>query len=277
MPLDDSSDPAQGTAGGKSWLSRPSPIWILAFAYIAYAAVGDVPFLSTYAPFTIYVSSFLFVLVYLVHSYSTLGARTATKFLVVSAVLGYSFEFLFTSTGWLGKYVYTADLSPFVGPVPAFIPFLWAALGYFCMLAADNYVVSAGLMVILDLSFDPRFSLTLWTWVPPGEYFGVPVANFIGWFLTSAVIYLVFYFVSGHKPNYSSYGIAFYFLVGIFVGLLPLISVGLYEASAISLTLFVAASGLLFLGMRRSAAGAGLPDSPEGAASPRGPNSRELA
>jgi uncharacterized membrane protein len=213
--------------------------------------VGDIPSLSGYAIFSIQATSILFVLVYLVHSYKRLGVKTATEFFVISAVLGYTFEYLFISTGWLGTYVYTADLSPFIGPIPVFIPLLWASLSYFCMIAAGDYIVAAVLMVLLDLSFDPRFAVTLWRWVPPGQYFGVPLANFAGWFVTAAAIFVVFYLVSRKKTESSTPAIIFYLLFGIFNGVLPDLSAGLAEAGAISLVLFLGASLALYLNLRR--------------------------
>jgi uncharacterized membrane protein len=234
-------------------LDRASVVWTLAFGYVVYAAIGDIPALAGYALFSITVSSLLFVVLYLVHSYASLGIKAATKYLVVSSVVGYLFEFLFINTGWLGRYVYTADLSPFLGPIPLFIPFLWASLSYFCMVAADSYAVSALLMVLLDVSFDPRFSVTLWRWVPPGQYFGVPVANFVGWFVTAAAIYVVFYLTTRRKAQSTGRAIAFYFLIGLFNGALPDMVLGLYEAGVISLVLFLIATALIYFNAHKIA------------------------
>ncbi len=154
-------------------------IWGAAFLYMAYSLVGNIPSLAHLTAFSVNVLSLLFIVLYVFHSYINLGVKNATKYLVLATVLGYSFEYLFINTGWIGRYTYSSALAPFLGPIPVFIPLLWAALGYFCMLAVDNYAVSAVLMVLLDLSFDPRFSLTLWHWEIPGQYFGVPVTNFI--------------------------------------------------------------------------------------------------
>jgi putative membrane protein len=46
-------------------------------------------------------------------------------------------------------------------------------------------------MVAWDLSMDPVWSTVMhsWIWLQGGAYFGVPVSNFLGWYLTVYVIY----------------------------------------------------------------------------------------
>lgn len=227
-------------------LSRSTLTWGLAFAYIAYAAIGDIPALSSYAVFSTVTAAGVFVVLYLVHSYANMGVKEATKFLAVAAIVGYSFEYLFITTGLLGRYVYTADLSPFIGPVPAFIPLLWASLGYFCLLAGGSYVTSAALMMLLDVSFDPKFSTTLWTWVPPGQYYGVPIANFAGWFFTALVIFVLYRVLTNrrYKPTWKP--ITFYLMIGLFIGVVPDLVPGLYGAGETALGLFAVAGVFLF-------------------------------
>jgi uncharacterized membrane protein len=226
-------------------------IWGFAFSYIVYSFIGDIPALSNYAAFSINVSSLFFIILYLVHSYTNLGAKVATKYLVIATVLGYAFEYLFINTGLLGKYSYSSALAPFLGPIPIFIVLQWAALSYFCLLVADNYLVSAVLMVLLDMSFDPKFSLSLWHWSSPGQYFGVPAANFVGWFVTSATIYGVFYLVTKRKAKSSNRAILFYLLLGISDGALLDLNLGMYTLDVISGILFVVASLLVYLYARR--------------------------
>ena len=228
-------------------MDNKSLAWGLAFAYMAYAALGDIPALASYAVFSIEVSSLLFVLLYLYHSYTTLGARSALKYFVITTLLGYSFEYLFINTGWIGQYSYTGNLAPFIGPVPLFIPLLWASLSYFCMLSSDNYAVAAVLMVLLDVSFDPRFSLTLWHWESATQYFGVPITNFVGWFITAATIYGVFYLVTKRKPRSSGKAITFYLLVALVNGAIPELVPGLYTAGEISIVLFAGTVTLLYV------------------------------
>ncbi len=227
--------------------------WGVAFGYLGYAALSDVPALSKEAIFSVYASSALFVILYLYHSFVNLGTRTALKYLALASVLGYSFEYLFITTGWIGRYVYTADLAPLLGPVPLFIPLLWAALSYFCLIAAGNPLTSAVLMVLLDVSFDPRFSLTLWHWLTPGQYFGVPLSNFIGWFITAVTIYGIFFLTTKARLPGTKQAVAFYLGLGLFNGALPDLIPGLYLAGEISIALFSCSALLLFVHARRVA------------------------
>ncbi len=232
-------------------LGKNQIIWGLAFSYIVYSFIGDIPALSKYAAFSITSSSLFFVVLYLIHSYSNLGVKSATKYFLITTILGYAFEYLFISTGLIGSYSYSNTLAPFLGPIPIFIPLQWAALSYFCMLATDNYIFSAVLMVLLDMSFDPKFSQSLWHWATPGQYFGVPLTNFIGWFVTAATIYGVFYLASKRKPKSSRRAIIFYLLLGISDGALLDLSLGMYKLDAISIVLFVIATLLVYLYSRR--------------------------
>ena len=227
-------------------LSREGLTWALAFAYIAYAAVGDIPGLSSNPVFSTVTAAEVFVVLYLVHSYANMGPKEATKFLLIAAAVGYSMEYLFITTGLLGNYVYLANLSPFIGPVPAAIPLLWASLSYFCLLAGGNYVVSAVLMMLFDISFDPKFSTTLWNWIPPGEYYGVPLANFAGWFFTALIIFVAYRLLSKRRfvPEWRS--ISFYLMIGLFIGAIPDFVPGLYGAGVVAVVLFAVTGAALF-------------------------------
>ena len=158
--------------------------------------------------------------------------------------------YVIVTTGWLGNYASTADLSPFIGPIPAAIPLLWASLGYFCLLAGGNYVVSALLMMLLDVAFDPKFSITLWRWVPPGQYYGVPIANFVGWFFTALIIFVLYRVVTKRRFAPSWKPVAFYLMIGVFIGVIPDLVPGLYGAGVTSLALFAAVGVFLFAAMR---------------------------
>lgn len=86
----------------------------------------------------------------------------------------------------------------YIGPVPIYIALGWGAIFYitynltnfftqFCInskLYYLIYAIIAGLLgLIMDLNFDPvSVSLNWWVWKSGSLYFGVPIANFIGWF-----------------------------------------------------------------------------------------------
>jgi uncharacterized membrane protein len=216
--------------------------WAIAYVYTAYVALGAVPPFKGTSIFSVTAASGLLVLLYFFHSYANLRLKTASKFFIIAATVSFIWEFIGVTTGIpFGQYSYTTSLSPALGPVPLFIPLLWCALGYFCMEASDYYIMAAGLMVSLDLSFDPVFSssLHLWTWQSQGQYFGVPLSNFFGWFLASLTFFAIFFLATKRRTRSSSYAVAFYYLFGLdnVIGDLASGSVWLAVASFIIFTI----------------------------------------
>ncbi len=57
-------------------------------------------------------------------------------------------------------------------------------------------------MTAWDLAMDPMMVAgNHWVWEQPGAYFGVPLHNYWGWWLTIFVTFLVFLAVSRAKPT----------------------------------------------------------------------------
>jgi len=198
--------------------TRSQISWAVAYAYTIYVALSAIQPFKGSSIFSVTAASGLLVLLYFFHSYANLNLRTASKFFIIAATVSFIWEFIGVTTGIpFGQYSYTTSLSPALGPVPLFIPLLWCALGYFCMEASDYYIMASALMVSLDLSFDPVFSssLHLWTWQSQGEYFGVPLSNFFGWFLASLTFFAIFFLATKRRTRSSNYAIVFYYLFGL--------------------------------------------------------------
>jgi putative membrane protein len=55
-------------------------------------------------------------------------------------------------------------------------------------------LIAAFIMVAWDVSMDPIWSTVehAWIWLNGGAYYGVPMINFFGWYLTIYVIYQLF-------------------------------------------------------------------------------------
>jgi uncharacterized membrane protein len=249
-------------------LTRGQVAWALCYAYLAYVFLGEAPGLGDLSIFSVQAVSALLVVVFLFSSYVSWGVATATKYLVGTWLASYAIEFVGLTTGYpFGHYAYTVAMGPFVGPVPVYIPFSWCALGYFCLQATGVSILApAGAMALLDISFDPIFSRTLWHWqstIGP-QYFGVPVLNFVGWFLTAVAVFALFWIAVGERgpivkksivlSSGSEEAIGFYLLFGI-SNVVSLINGGLPEAAAASMVLFV----VLALVLWRSRARGGKP------------------
>ncbi len=198
--------------------TRQKISWAIAYIYTLYVSLGAVPPFKGNVAFSVSTAGGVIVLLYFFHSFTNLGVKTASKFLVIAATISFLWEFIGVETGIpFGQYSYTSALGPQIGPVPIFIPLLWCALGYFCMEASDYYIMASALMVSLDLSFDPVFSasLHLWIWQSPAQYFGVPLSNFFGWFVASLTFFALFYLITKRRIKASKHAIAFYYLFGL--------------------------------------------------------------
>lgn len=200
-----------------------------------------------------------FVLV-LLHAMERLGKRPALLLWGSTAVVSFLFEALGVATGLVyGPYHYTEKLGPRLLGVPFLIPLAWFLMAYPSYLFAQTlaprvatgqrYLWVAGLagliMTSWDLVMDPQMVRGgHWVWEVQGPYFGVPLRNFWGWWLTIFVSVILFlwivrptaswqvqkddriawfvYFITSGANTFSSFfiGLEGSGLVGIFV-LLP--------------------------------------------------------
>jgi putative membrane protein len=90
-------------------------------------------------------------------------------------------------------------------------------------------LAAAAIMTMWDLSLDPTWSTVLhaWIWLDGGIFFGVPLTNFLGWLLTTSLIYALFArYLRDPKPVPADWQspVAFYAVsaLGNFLLLIPL-------------------------------------------------------
>ena len=109
-----------------------------------------------------------------------------------------------THTGLpFGRYAYTEALRPQVAHVPIIVPLAWfgmglpsreaasAALGSRSSAAARIALGSAA-MTAWDLFLDPQMTGEgYWRWAKRGVYRGIPLSNYVGWFVTGLGIMAV--------------------------------------------------------------------------------------
>jgi len=102
-----------------------------------------------------------------------------------------------TRTGFpFGGYSYSGALQPEVAGVPAIVPLAWFAMAVPARETAHlalgersspmaRIVVGAAALTAWDLFLDPQMvGEGYWRWDRAGRYRGIPVSNFVGWFLT---------------------------------------------------------------------------------------------
>jgi putative membrane protein len=161
-------------------------------------------------------SLFAFSLTYAIARH---GLGRAIAMLMASFAVALTLEYLGSSTGFLfGDYDYTDRLGPqLLGKVPAIIPVAWfmmlypawatsdflltrvgARAAYGLLNAGMRITVAALAMTAWDLSLDPRMVADgNWIWETAGPYFGIPLSNYLGWFVTAALIYIIWHALIG--------------------------------------------------------------------------------
>ena len=147
------------------------------------------------------------------HGAQRFGWKRILLMVTTVSAVSLAFECYGVATGKVyGPYHYTDLLGPkFLGLVPLLIPVAWFMMMYASYLMADLLVpagygsptsrsllvaAAAGIvMTAWDLAMDPMMvGGGNWVWETPGVYFGVPLQNFWGWWLTTftaLAIYLI--------------------------------------------------------------------------------------
>jgi uncharacterized membrane protein len=133
-------------------------------------------------------------------------------FIVICLVVSNILENTSILTGFpFGHYHYTDALGPKLFLVPLLIGPAYFATGYLAWALSTVLVgdvrrgsnafttfaapfIASFLMVMWDLCFDPTASTVghIWIWEQGGGYFGVPLTNYLGWFLTVYVFLQLF-------------------------------------------------------------------------------------
>lgn len=140
-----------------------------------------------------------------------LGARNSLLMLAWGCAVGAGAELAGTNSGFpFGSYTYTSFLEPkILGDVPYLIPPSWYAMGMISWefarrltdRLASRVVVGSLCMVLWDLALDPAMSygFPVWEWGVDGIFYGMPLVNLVGWFVTSLVIFTGFAAIDRQK------------------------------------------------------------------------------
>jgi uncharacterized membrane protein len=154
----------------------------------------------------------------LTHAWYRGGLRAALTLFLVSFVISLSFESLGVATGLVyGPYHYTDKLGPlFLDLVPYIIPAAWFMMMYPALVIAERIappgkgwkrallVAALGgiIMTAWDVVMDPMMvSGGHWVWETGGPYFGIPLQNFWGWWLTTFCVFLIYWLFNRRNPE----------------------------------------------------------------------------
>jgi putative membrane protein len=148
----------------------------------------------------------------LVHATWVFDLKRGLCFILIASLMGFLAEAIglhhFALFG--GRYVYHGDSLRLLG-VPLAVPIFWAILIYLGYSLTSSFlywlhkdkpsrhtggavilpllVLLDGLIVVsIDMLVDPLHVYEQkWSWLDGGSYYGVPIGNFMGWFLVAAV------------------------------------------------------------------------------------------
>ena len=129
---------------------------------------------------------------------STLGSFAVVVVIAVP-VLGWASEVLGSKTGIpFGAYTYTDVLQPQLVDVPVLIPLAWLmmmppswAVGAMIFPASPvlSWMTAAAAFTAWDVYLDPLMvRWDFWRWHRGGAYLGIPLVNYLGWFIVAFTI-----------------------------------------------------------------------------------------
>ena len=143
------------------------------------------------------------------HGSALYGSKGMSMFAVSSLGFGTLAESLSLRTAFpFGRYHFTDVMGPKVFQLPLLLALAYLGIGYvswvlaLLILGYDGKpirkarvlalpVLAALVMTAWDLSMEPTWATLdrAWIWEEGGEFFGVPVSNFFGWFVTGYLYY----------------------------------------------------------------------------------------
>lgn len=146
------------------------------------------------------------------HGAMLYGLRGILTFFALCVAIGGLIENFGVLIGFpFGHYYFTDVMGPKIFVVPIFLGLAYVGMGYLCWTLAGVILdglpnsltgsrvvtlplLAALVMVAWDLCMDPIWATVVraWVWQQGGAYFGVPLSNFLGWYLTVYIIYQVF-------------------------------------------------------------------------------------
>jgi len=188
---------------------REISLW-LGLACVLLAGIG---FSWSPTPFA-HALAVIFIACAVVHAGFSYGPRPALVLFIICVAITFAMENIGVATGFpFGNYHFAVDAGlPRIGRIPIIVGPLWFGAGYFSWVVASILldggdrrldrprdvialpVVAAFVMTQWDLVMDRSESTIakVWIWHDGGADFGVPLSNYLGWLLTSWLVFQAF-------------------------------------------------------------------------------------
>jgi len=196
----------------------------------------------------------------LLHGSMRYGVRGMAVFAACCLGVSATTESLSLRTGFpFGHYVFTDVMGPKVMQLPVLLVLAYLGIGYCSWVLATLILgqravegrwsltiplLASPIMVAWDVSMEAIWSTLdrAWIWRDGGYFFGVPISNFLGWYLTAFLIFLAFALYNRVYPfpapklpqSYWRAAIACYGICGF--GNLLIYRQGLFPATAMDAT-----------------------------------------
>ena len=197
-------------------------LWVLLAVYATGRSLellsGGVPTLTIVA-LQVLAAGFVAI----VHGYLSYGSRGILMFVSLCLIVGSVLETLSLRTGFpFGRYYFTDVMGPQFFHLPPLLVLAYIGMGYASWVLGLSILgnlrrpvrryevvilplISSFIMVAWDLACEPIWANVAhaWVWMDGGPFFGVPISNFFGWYLTAYFIYQLFalYVRSQDLPN----------------------------------------------------------------------------
>ena len=156
----------------------------------------------------------------IVHGGIRYACRSITEFVALCLFVGGVFEIVGISTGIpYGSYYFTDVMGPKFFGIAILLALAYVGMGYLSWVlgvillerppvsrrgvdVVGLPLLATVIMVSWDVCMDPIWSTIehAWIWRHGGAYFGVPVSNFLGWFIAVYCIYQLFAFRLRRRP-----------------------------------------------------------------------------
>lgn len=151
----------------------------------------------------------LFFATSITHAWQTRGPDWAGRYAVVTICFGFLIELVGIHSGLpFGHYTYSPNLGPQLASVSLLVPFAWAMMTYPALVVAQTLsrqvthprlatiVIGAWALTSWDMFLDPQMvDAGYWRWTNPDPHLpgidGIPFGNFVGWFISSLVLFIV--------------------------------------------------------------------------------------
>lgn len=208
---------------------RTSIIWTLFIANALITAIALQSIASGFDPRTnqlLYLGAVTLPVIFMTaHAIVTSTLKRGVFLISIAFVIGLIAEVVGMRTGLIfgGYYQYLRSTPGILG-VPITVPFFWAVFIYTGYSVTNSFLkwlgkekpnfkkgslltlllfvlIDAFIVVTIDLFLDPiEVWSGSWLWITKGSYWGIPLGNFLGWFLVAGVVSLIYRTFEYLKP-----------------------------------------------------------------------------